>query len=75
MLHDIGKGSGDDHTKVGSRISSKVLKRLNENNSTIIEVHNRPSYIKLISNNIKNKILTLYFHNDTLSMDGSQPVD
>ena len=37
LLHDIGKGSGDDHTKVGSRISSKVLKRLNENNSTIIE--------------------------------------
>ena len=37
LLHDIGKGSGDDHTKVGSRISSKVLKRLNENNSTITE--------------------------------------
>ncbi len=37
MLHDIGKGSGDDHSKVGSRISSKVLKRLNENNSTITE--------------------------------------
>ena len=37
LLHDIGKGSGDDHSKVGSRISSKVLKRLNENNSTITE--------------------------------------
>jgi len=37
LLHDIGKGSGDDHSKVGSRISSKVLKRLNENNSIITE--------------------------------------
>ena len=37
LLHDIGKGSGDDHSKVGSRISSKVLKRLNEDNSTISE--------------------------------------
>ena len=37
LLHDIGKGSGDDHSKAGCRISSKVLKRLNEDNSTISE--------------------------------------
>lgn len=37
LLHDIGKGSGNDHSKAGSRISSKVLKRLNEDNSTISE--------------------------------------
>ncbi len=45
------------------------------NDSTIIEVHNRPSYIQILSNEIKRKILTLYFHNDPLSMDGSQTID
>ena len=44
-------------------------------NSSIIEVHNRPSYIHIINNNAKNKILTLYFHNDPLSMDGSKTID
>ncbi len=45
-----------------------------KNNSTIIEVHNRPSYIHILSKKIKKKILTLYFHNDPLSMDGSQTI-
>ena len=45
-----------------------------KNNSTIIEVHNRPSYIHILSKQIKKKILTLYFHNDPLSMDGSQTI-
>jgi glycosyltransferase involved in cell wall biosynthesis len=43
--------------------------------SSIIEVHNRPSYIHILNSNIKNKVLTLYFHNDPLSMDGSKTVD
>ena len=46
-----------------------------KNDSTIIEIHNRPSYIKILSSEIKNKILTLYFHNDPLSMDGSQTIN
>ena len=46
-----------------------------KNDSTIIEVHNRPSYIQILSNEIKRKILTLYFHNDPLSMDGSQTIE
>ena len=45
------------------------------NNSSIIEVHNRPSYIHIINNKFKNKVLTLYFHNDPLSMDGSKTID
>ena len=44
-------------------------------NSSIIEVHNRPSYIHIIDKKIKDKILTLYFHNDPLSMDGSKTID
>ena len=43
--------------------------------SSIIEVHNRPSYIHILNSNIKNRVLTLYFHNDPLSMDGSKTID
>ena len=42
--------------------------------SALIEVHNRPSYIHLINERIKNKVLTLYFHNDPLSMEGSKTI-
>ena len=38
-------------------------------NSDIIEIHNRPNYIKYFKN-LKKKII-LYFHNDPLSMTGS----
>ena len=39
-------------------------------NSDIIEIHNRPNYIRYLGN-IKNKKIILYFHNDPLSMNGS----
>jgi len=42
-------------------------------NSKIIEVHNRPNYIKLIKKNYRNKII-LYFHNDPLTMNGSKNI-
>ncbi len=54
---------------------NNFIKLEKENNSSIIEVHNRPSYIHIINSNVKNKILTLYFHNDPLSMDGSKTVE
>ena len=44
-------------------------------NSSIIEVHNRPSYIHILNADIKDKVFTLYFHNDPLSMDGSKTVE
>ena len=37
--------------------------------SDIIEVHNRPLYIRLLSTAVKK---VLYFHNDPLSMNGSK---
>ena len=43
-------------------------------NSSIIEVHNRPSYIHILNKKNTKKVLTLYFHNDPLSMDGSQTI-
>ena len=51
------------------------IKLEKKNTSSIIEVHNRPSYIHIITSNLKNKILTLYFHNDPLSMDGSKTIE
>ena len=44
-------------------------------NSSIIEIHNRPSYVNILTNKIKDKIITLYFHNDPLSMDGSKSIN
>jgi len=43
-------------------------------NISIIEVHNRPSYINILSNKLNGKIFSLYFHNDPLSMDGSKTI-
>jgi glycosyltransferase involved in cell wall biosynthesis len=44
-------------------------------NIKVIEVHNRPNYINQLKNKIPQKILSLYFHNDPLSMDGSKTID
>ena len=43
-------------------------------NFSIIEVHNRPSYINQLNKKIPNSIFSLYFHNDPLSMDGSKTI-
>ena len=40
----------------------------------LIEVHNRPNYLKLLEKNIKCKFV-LYFHNDPLSMAGSKTIE
>ena len=42
---------------------------------SLIEVHNRPSYILQLSKLVPEKIFSLYFHNDPLSMDGSKTVE
>ncbi|MDA7447583.1 glycosyl transferase family 1, partial [Candidatus Pelagibacter ubique] len=39
-------------------------------NSDLIEVHNRPNYIRLIKKKYQNRLF-LYFHNDPLQMSGS----
>lgn len=53
---------------------SKFIKIEKDINSSIIEVHNRPIYIHILNSEIKNRIFTLYFHNDPLSMDGSKTI-
>ena len=47
----------------------KFLKEEKKINSKIIEIHNRPNYVKYLNNS--NKRIILYFHNDPLSMTGS----
>jgi len=44
-----------------------------KNESDLIEVHNRPNYIKQLKDNFKKKIV-LYFHNDPLTMNGSKSI-
>ena len=39
--------------------------------TNILEIHNRPSYVKLIRKKYDNQIF-FYFHNDPLKMDGSK---
>jgi len=60
-----------------SQTKSYVNKFINLNkkyNCSIIEIHNRPSYIPSLHKNIKKTVLSLYFHNDPLSMDGSKTI-
>ena len=43
-------------------------------NFSIIEIHNRPIYVKYLYNRIPNNVYSLYFHNDPLSMEGSKTI-
>jgi len=53
----------------------KFIKIENENSSDLIEVHNRPIYISLLSKKLNNRTLVLYFHNDPLTMSGSKHIN
>ena len=53
---------------------NRFIKLQKKYNISIIEVHNRPSYINILSNKLNGKIFSLYFHNDPLSMDGSKTI-
>ena len=53
---------------------NRFIKLQKKYDLSIIEVHNRPSYINILSNRLNGKIFSLYFHNDPLSMDGSTTI-
>jgi len=42
--------------------------------SNLIEIHNRPNYLKFLTNNLLDRNYILYFHNDPLSMNGSKKI-
>ena len=54
---------------------NKFIKLEKEWKSSIIEIHNRPSYVKIILSQINERVISLYFHNDPLSMDGSKSIN
>ena len=56
------------------RYIEDFLKNELKNPSDLIEVHNRPIYIKPIYEKSKKNII-LYYHNDPLSMSGSQSIN
>ena len=43
--------------------------------SNLIEIHNRPNYLKFLNKRLNKRNYTLFFHNDPLSMDGSKSID
>ena len=47
----------------------------NKFGTDLIEIHNRPNYIKYLTHYLRNKKLILYFHNDPLSMTGSKSIN
>ena len=58
----------------GSKIYvNEFLKFERKSPSDLIEIHNRPNYINLLKNNTDAK-LSLFFHNDPLSMNGSKTI-
>ena len=40
--------------------------------SNLIEIHNRPNYLKFLVKTLKKRTYTIYFHNDPLTMTGSK---
>jgi glycosyltransferase involved in cell wall biosynthesis len=42
--------------------------------SNLIEIHNRPNYLKFLTKKLSTRNYTLFFHNDPLSMEGSKNI-
>ena len=65
LKKSILESTSKNYVKEFLKIEEKI-------NSDVIEIHNRPNYIKYLEK-YKRKII-LYFHNDPLSMNGSKSV-
>ena len=64
------------------RIQSASKKYVNQfislekkNKSNLIEIHNRPNYLKSLISELNNRSYVIYFHNDPLTMKGSKRFD
>ena len=55
----------------GKDYINKFLAYERKSNSKIIEIHNRPSYLRYLVNKTSSKFV-LYFHNDPLTMEGAK---
>ena len=54
--------------------SKKLIKDLNLKDYDIVEIHNRPQLLHKLLEKVKNRFI-FYFHNDPLSMKGSQSIN
>ena len=54
---------------------SKFIEFERKKSSDLIEIHNRPNYLKIIEKKLNKRNYTLFFHNDPLSMDGSKTIE
>ena len=54
--------------------SEKLIKDLNLKDYDIVEIHNRPQLLHKLLEKVKNRFI-FYFHNDPLSMKGSQSIN
>ena len=57
-------------------LANEMCKIINKNQKKInlIEIHNRPYLVKYIKNKIEDSLLTLFLHNDPLTMKGSKSI-
>ena len=53
----------------------KFIKIEKEIKSNLIELHNRPIYLKYLVNELEDRDYVLYFHNDPLLMSGSKSIN
>ena len=53
----------------------EFIKLEKDNNSDLIEIHNRPIYLRYLAENLDKRIYAIYFHNDPLTMSGSKSVE
>ena len=63
----IFKGQNKSYVEEFSKLEKKA-------NSDLIELHNRPIYLKYLVKLLINKNYILYFHNDPLTMNGSKSI-
>ena len=63
----IFKGQNKSYVEEFSKLEKKI-------NSDLIELHNRPIYLKYLVKLLENKNYILYFHNDPLTMNGSKSI-
>ena len=53
----------------------EFIKIEKEKRSDLIEIHNRPNYLKYLTRSLKKRTYALFFHNDPLTMTGSKSIE
>ncbi len=64
---NIFKSQNKSYVEEFAKLEKKI-------NSDLIELHNRPIYLKYLTRSIQNKNYILYFHNNPQTMSGSKTI-